>query len=185
MKNTLLLLIFLTSLNSCAQKIKFKNFELISYEIESKNNIEFNSYSTIDKNGKLKVYINGSRGKAYYSYQLNDDEIKIVNRLYDQNLEDFVKKKRLDPNQGYAGSRNYISFQKNEHKNSLCYIVPFMNSEFTAISDLLTDKIYAQKDSAKIGEFNIDFKRLEKEIIKQNQIDNYLPQKQLPPPPMR
>ena len=64
------------------------------------------------------------------------------------------------------------------------YIIPFMNQEFTEISNLLRDRIYAQKDSAKISEFNIDFTKLEKEIIRQDKIYNYLPKKTLPPPPM-
>jgi hypothetical protein len=59
-----------------------------------------------------------------------------------------------------------------------------MNQEFTEVSNLLNDRIYAQKDSAKISEFKIDFAKLEKEIIKQDKFYDYLPKKTLPPPPM-
>ncbi len=184
MKNILIILGILISFSSCAQKNKLKNFELISYEIEPNGNVDIGSYSRINENGKLDVYINGSRGKAYYSYELGEDELKSINKLSKQKLTEFVSKKQLEPNQGYAGNRNFISFQKNGEQNTLCYIVPFMNQEFTEVSNLLRDRIYAQKDSAKISEFKIDFEKLEKEIIKQDKIYDYLPKKTLPPPPI-
>ena len=59
-----------------------------------------------------------------------------------------------------------------------------MNSEFLKILNSLEEKIYSQQSSAEVPTFNIDFNKLEKDILKQNQIDNYLPQKTLPPPPM-
>ena len=107
MKNIFLLLTFLLSFTGLAQKIKLENFQLVSYDINSSNKVEFNSYSTIDRNGKLNVYIDGYKGKTYYSYQLSENEIKTVNDLDKENLESFVAKKHLDPNHGYAGSRNY------------------------------------------------------------------------------
>ncbi|AZA87895.1 hypothetical protein EG349_14345 [Chryseobacterium shandongense] len=184
MKNIFLLLTFLLSFTGLAQKIKLENFQLVSYDINSSNKVEFNSYSTIDRNGKLNVYIDGYKGKTYYSYQLSENEIKTVNDLDKENLESFVAKKHLDPNHGYAGSRNYISFQKNGKKKEICFILPFMNSEFLKILNSLEEKIYSQQSSAEVPTFNIDFNKLEKDILKQNQIDNYLPQKTLPPPPM-
>ncbi|AZA55980.1 hypothetical protein [Chryseobacterium shandongense] len=184
MKNIFLLLTFLLSFTGFAQKIKLENFQLVSYDINSSNKVEFNSYSTIDRNGKLNVYIDGYKGKTYYSYQLSENEIKTVNDLDKENLESFVAKKHLDPNHRYAGSRNYISFQKNGKKKEICFILPFMNSEFLKILNSLEEKIYSQQSSAEVPTFNIDFNKLEKDILKQNQIDNYLPQKTLPPPPM-
>src|SRR5690606_22343861 len=118
MKNILIILGILISFSSCAQKNKLKNFELISYEIEPNGNVDIGSYSRINENGKLDVYINGSRGKAYYSYELGEDELKSINKLSKQKLTEFVSKKQLEPNQGYAGNRNFISFQKNGEQNT-------------------------------------------------------------------
>lgn len=184
MKDIFLLLTFLLSFTSFAQKVKLENFQLVSYDINSSNRVEFNSYSTIDKNGKLNVYIDGYKEKKYYSYQLSETEIKLINGLDKENLESFVAKKQLDANHGYAGSRDYISFQKNGKKKEICFILPFMNSEFLKILNSLKDKIYSQQNTAETSKFNINFDKLEKDILKQNQIDNYLPQKTLPPPPM-
>lgn len=59
-----------------------------------------------------------------------------------------------------------------------------MNQDFTEISNLLEDRIYSQKDSAKIPKFKIDFREIEKEIVKQDKVYDYLPKKTLPPPQM-
>lgn len=184
MKNIVIILGILISFKSFAQKIKLKDFELVSYEMSQNGEVTIESYARINDDGKLGVYINGILGKAYYSYQLNSEELKKINRLSQMKLTNFISKKQLEPNQGYAGNRNYISFTKNGKQNALCYIVPFMNQEFVEISNLLKDKIYAQKDSAKISEFKIDFIKLEKEISKEDKNHDYLPKKTLPPPPM-
>ena len=181
MKNILLILGIFISLSSCAQKIKLTDFELISYEIQAEGNVHIESYSRISEKGTLDVYLNGGLEKEYYSYQLNEEEIKRINALSDGNLTDFVSKKQLEPNQGYAGNRKYISFQKNGKQTTLCYIIPFMNQDFIEISNLLENKIYAQKDSAKRGEFEIDFAKLKNEISKQDKMYDYLPTKTLPP----
>ncbi|MEC5395867.1 hypothetical protein [Bergeyella sp. RCAD1439] len=183
MKNIILFFLILISFNSCAQKNKLENFQIVSYDLNSPNSVEINSYSTLDKEGKLKVFVNGSKGPAYYSYQLKPEDLKQINKLANKNLEEFVQKKQLAENQGYAGSRNYISFFK-KTKKQLCYIEPFMNKEFNEISNLLFDKIYSQQDSAKISKFFVDFNNVEKEILKQDKIDNYLPQKSLPSSPL-
>ncbi len=185
MKNILIILGILISFSSYAQKNKLENFELVSYEIEPNGNVNIDSYSRINENGKLDVYINGSREKAYYSYELDEDELKSINELSEKKLTEFVSKKQLEPNERYAGNRNFISFQKNGKQYTLCYIVPFMNQEFTEVSNLLSNRIYTQKESAKVSEFKIDFERLEKEIIKQDKKYDYLPKKTLPPPMMQ
>lgn len=185
MKKTLLFFSILLSVLSFSQKNNLKNFQIVSYEIESPDKITFNSYSRISGNGKLDVFINGYRGNAYYSYQLDENEIKKLNELGKDHPENFVERRHLQPNEGYAGSRNYISFSKNGKQQSICFIIPFMNSDFKEVLKMLEDKIYSQKDAAKIPGFKIDFEKLENEILKQNEIDNYLPQKSLPPPSMR
>ena len=117
MKNILIILGILISFNSCAQKNNLKNFQLISYEIEPNGIVDIESYSKINEYGRLEVYINGSRGKAYYAYQLNEEDLKKINKLAQKKLTDFISKKRLEPNQGYAGNRNFIIFQKNGKQN--------------------------------------------------------------------
>ncbi|SHM42375.1 hypothetical protein [Chryseobacterium polytrichastri] len=184
MKNIFLLLTFILGFTSYAQKVELENFQLTSYDINSSDKIEFSSYSTIDKNGMLNVYINGYKTETYYSYQLNDAEIKSINKLGKEDLENFIAKRQLDPNHFYAGNRNYISFQKNGKKKEICFILPLMNSEFSEVLKMLEKTIYSQQNVAKISKFDIDFNKLQIDILKQNQIDNYLPQKQLPPPPM-
>lgn len=57
MKNILIILGILISFNSFAQKNKLKNFQLISYEIKPNGTVDIGSYSKINENGKLDVYI--------------------------------------------------------------------------------------------------------------------------------
>ncbi|ASW72851.1 hypothetical protein CJF12_04585 [Chryseobacterium piperi] len=56
-----------------------------------------------------------------------------------------------------------------------------MSSSFNDIIDLLKEKVYKQDDSARISEFEINFDQIKNDIQKQNEIDNYLPEKSLPP----
>ncbi|WP_156173193.1 hypothetical protein [Chryseobacterium gallinarum] len=185
MKKIFLLIVLCTGVLFNAQKLKLGDFKLITYDVEPSNNIKIYSYSKIDKQGILSVYLKRSRDEVYYKYQLTEDEIEKINQLSSKKMKDFVVKKQLDKNQGYAGNRNYITFQVGGKKDKLCFINPFMDAGFNNIINLLKDKIYKQDDLAKSADFTIDFESAKKEIITQDEIDNYLPQKQLPPPPMK
>ncbi|SKB93604.1 hypothetical protein [Chryseobacterium balustinum] len=56
MKNLLLFLTLILNLMLNAQEIKLNDFKFIAYDIEAKN-VSILSYSTLDKNGKLNVYL--------------------------------------------------------------------------------------------------------------------------------
>ncbi len=168
---------------SCQKKVSY--FRLISYDVESDNHLKINAYSLLDKNGELNVYLDRERDKVFYKYKLSENELDQIYSLSKDKLENYVAKKALDQNQGYAGSRNFISFKVNGKEDKLCFVLPFMNSDFSKVIDSLEAKIYQQDESSTTEKFSIDLKKIEKEIVNQNQIDNYLPSKQLPPPPMR
>lgn len=180
----LISILFILSVTLNPQKIKLSNFKLVVYDIEN-NTASISSYSTLDKNGILKVCLKRYHDTAFYKYQLTKEEIEKVNKLSSNTLENFVIKKQLDKNHNYAGNRNYINFNVKDKDERLCFIQPFMSSEFSEIVDLLTEKIYKQDETARTSGFKIDFEAIKNDILKQNEIDNYLPQKQLPPPPMR
>ncbi|MFZ4930159.1 hypothetical protein [Chryseobacterium sp. Mn2064] len=175
---------FSLSLTLGGDKPQLDDFKLVTYDINN-NGIEISSYSTVDKNGMLKVCLKRYTDTAFYNYQLSKDEIEKINKLTSNKLQNFVIKKQLDKNYGYAGSRNYLNFKVKNRDERLCFIQPFMNPEFNEVINLLTDKIYKQDETALTSNFKIDFRKIKGEILKQNEIDNYLPQKQLPPPPMR
>jgi len=185
MRNLLCFMALVLSLVLNAQKNKLSDFKLVAYDITAKH-VSILSYSTIDINGVLKVYIDKSNtGLDFYSYQLTNEEIEKVNQLSSGKLQSFVARKELKKNMHYAGNRNFLSFQNKRNEEKLCFIQPFMNTKFNEIIDLLEEKIYKQDESAKAPEFEIDFENIKKEILKQNEINNYLPQKELPPPTMR
>lgn len=73
-------------------KIKVDKFELISYEFDPYNNIKIDSYTSIDRSGKLNVYIDRILQRDYYSYQLTNSEIKTINKLFNDNLTSFIDK---------------------------------------------------------------------------------------------
>ena len=110
MKNLLFFLTLILSITLTAQKIKLNDFKLVAYDIETKN-VSILSYSTIDRNGVLKVYIKGYKGSAFYSYQLTNEEIEKVNQLSSEELQSFVARKELEKGMHYAGNRNYITFK--------------------------------------------------------------------------
>ncbi|OCA69099.1 hypothetical protein BBI01_17980 [Chryseobacterium artocarpi] len=182
-KKFLFLLLIQVVFVSCQKKIT--DLKLISYDERSNNELKINAFSTLDKDGVLLVYLDRQRDNVFYKYKLSQSEIDQINTLASKKLENYVIKKSLDLNQGYAGSRNFISFKVNGKEDKICFIKPFMDSDFNKIIDSLEDKIYKQEDSQRTEAFQIDFKKTEKEIANQNQINNYLPSKSLPPPPMR
>jgi hypothetical protein len=184
MKTKLLFLLLIQIIFVSCQK-KVTDFKLVSYDIKSNNELSISAYTTLDKDGVLNVYLDRERDKVYYQYTLSQSELDEINSLSDKNLDKYVIKKALDANQGYAGSRNYLSFKVNGKEDKICFILPFMDSDFKKVIDSLEDKIYLQDESQRTEASPIDFKKVEKEIITQNQIDNYLPSKSLPPPPMR
>src|SRR5690606_38639193 len=106
MKNLLLFFALILSLALSAQKIKLKDFKLVVYDIETKN-VSILSYSIIDENGVLKVYLKRYKDTVFYSYQLTNEEIEKVNQLFSGSLQNFVASKELEKGSYYAGNRNY------------------------------------------------------------------------------
>ena len=182
MKKLIIILSLFLSIFSSAQNNELTDFKFISYDIDSENNVTINSYSSIDKNGLLNVYMEENEIPTYYSYKLSTDELDKIKKVFNNNLHDYIEKKELGPNTFYAGNRNYITSTINKKTKKICFIEPFMKVEFNEIISLLNEKNYLQDDSAKTSKFKINFKSIKKEIILQNQIDNYLPEKKLPPP---
>lgn len=182
MKKLIIILSIFSSLFLNAQNNELTDFKLISYDIDSLKNVTINSYSSIDNNGILNVYMEEDGVPTYYSYKLSTEESDKIKKIYNNNLEDYIEKKEFEPDTFYAGSRNYLTGKINNKTKKLCFIEPFMKSDFNEIIDILQDKIYKQEESAKISKFKINFKLIKKEIVLQNQIYNYLPEKKLPPP---
>ncbi|AYY84525.1 hypothetical protein EGX91_08170 [Chryseobacterium indologenes] len=172
------------SLTFCSTKSKLNDFKLVSYEIQN-NEVEISSYSTIDENGVLKVFLKRYSDSAFYKYQLNSDDIKIINKLSSKKLQEFVVKKEFEEGSGYSGSLNYLSFKTQKRNEKLCFILPFMDNQFNEGITLLENKIFSQNDSCRTTKFKIDFEKTKSEILTQAQTDNYLPKKQSLPPPMK
>lgn len=159
-----------------AQNLKIKNFKIVDYEITNDGIVEISTHSTIDKKGNLIVYSDSWDGKNYFQYQLTHDEIEKLNILAEKDLQTFVKQKKLNNNEFFAGERKFITFFYKGKKKSLCFIEPFMNEEFKAILKSLK-KIYKHDEASKIAMLSTDFEETKKEIAEQEKIDNYLPKK--------
>ncbi|MFY7943891.1 MAG: hypothetical protein ACOVNZ_04880 [Crocinitomicaceae bacterium] len=160
-----------------AQSLKIKNLKIVDYEIQQNGTVEISTYTMIDKKGDLIVYSDSWDGKNFFHYKLTQEEVEKLNLLAEKDLESFVKQKKLNKNQGFAGKRKFITFNYRGKKKSLCFIEPFMNDEFMSVLKLLNNKIYQHDSSAKITLFSTDFGQTEKEIIERDKIDNYLPKK--------
>lgn len=184
MRNSLLIVTLFISFFTYSQHLKANNFVFATYENKSKD-VKILSYVTIDIKGKMKVFLDDKKNPSYYSYQLTKDEIFKLNKIFSKNFQDFIERKKLDAGEHYAGNRNYASYTYYKVKESLCFIELFMNPEFNEVLNMLQDKIYKQEVSAKISKFETHFELLKNSILIQEEIDNYLPIKELPPPPMK
>ncbi|ASW72850.1 hypothetical protein CJF12_00160 [Chryseobacterium piperi] len=58
-----------------AQEIKLNDFKLIAYDIEAKN-VSILSYSTLDKNGKLNVYLKRHKDTVFIPINLRMKKLK-------------------------------------------------------------------------------------------------------------
>ncbi|QQV02095.1 MULTISPECIES: hypothetical protein [Chryseobacterium] len=160
-----------------AQSLKIKNLKIVDYETQQNGIVEISTHTIIDKKGNLIVYSDSWDGKNFFQYNLTQEEIEKLNLLAEKDLESFVKQKKLNKNQAFAGKRKFITFNYKGKKKSLCFIEPFMNDDFMSILKLLDNKIYRHNSNAKIALFSTDFGKTKKEIIEREKIDNYLPEK--------
>lgn len=114
-------LVLITTLFN-AQKLKIRDFKIVDYEITDAGIVEISTHSIIDRQGNLIVYSESWDGKNYFKYKLSNEEIEKLNSLAGKRLDDFIKQKKLNENQFFAGERKYISFKYKGSKNKLCLI---------------------------------------------------------------
>lgn len=173
-----LLIIFYCAFSS-AQSTDLK---FVEYEVNSKNQIKIEMYSELDSSNYLNVYMLENNKPVYYKYKLESALLVKLDSLNKKNFEVYIQSKKLKENHFYGGNRNFLSLKNNTTEQKICFIQPFMNSEFNLVIDSLQEIIYSQNEALKSSKFKINFKALKKEISLQNKINNYLPEKQLPPP---
>ncbi|OPC69892.1 hypothetical protein BAZ12_08690 [Elizabethkingia miricola] len=176
----MLVLVVLFSISKGSKCAKYDDFRFITYE-HSGEGVEIGSFSKIDKKGVLWVFLKRSKDSAYYKYQLSANEIEKLSIFSSKKLEDFVIRKQLDQGIGYAGSSNFLGLKLGNDEDKICFIKPFMDKDFNDTMMMLEDKVFKQSDSNKVAAFDIDFVSVGGEILKQERINFYLPQKQLPP----
>ena len=160
-----------------AQKLKLKDFKITEYEILANDKVEISTHAVIDKKGNLIVYSDSWDGKNFFQYKLDSEEIENLNMLAEKDMEYYVKQKKLNKNEYFAGQRRFITFKYKGKTKSLCYIEPFMTDEFKKLIKPLNKKIYKHDSEAKTTMQSTDFTKTELEIIEREKIDNYLPQK--------
>ncbi len=175
-------LVVLFSLSRGSNGEKYDDFRFVTYE-HSGAELEIGSYSKIDKQGILWVFLKRSRDSAYYKYQLSASEIEKLKIFSSKKLENFVINKELDQGTGYAGSYNFLDIKAGNDEDKICFILPFMDQDFSDPMMLLQDKVFKQSESNKTVRFDIDFAGIRKEILTQEKINFYLPKKQLPMSP--
>ncbi|GEN68053.1 hypothetical protein [Chryseobacterium rhizosphaerae] len=177
MKKLTLLIFICLGIHLFSQKLTIQDLKIVDYELMPDNKIEIKSYTTIDKKGNLTVYSDSWDGKNYFRFKLTSEEINQLNSLSGKDIESFVKQKKLNKNEYFAGNPKFISYTFKEKVNSLCFIEPFMNDEFMDILKILNSKIYKHDETAKIPMLTNDFEKVKTEIRERSKIDNYLPKK--------
>ena len=161
-----------------AQNLKSVDFKICHFYQKENSNISIISCSSIDKNGNLKVYLEGFKDTPYYVYQLNESETNNINQLFDNKLSDYIEKEKV-PKSTNISERFYISY-KNQKNNTekLCFMDRYMSKKFNRIMNSIFGIIYKNviKNDETKNNFKIsDYKKMKKEIITEIKKDKNLP----------
>jgi len=161
-------------------KLNFKKIELAYYEANGNpSKINVTDYVQINEYGIVTVYLNGNNGLKFYQYQLSNELISQINSLIigKNSVRKQLVKTKMDVGRHYAGSYNFIAFDKDE----LCFIEPYMSKEFNLIFNQLEDVILKQSEKAEIANPNFKIKDVEKRVVIEHKKSNYLPKIEQPP----
>ncbi|MGU3376571.1 hypothetical protein [Chryseobacterium sp. M5A1_1a] len=180
----LFILLFAAGMFS-AQKLTATDFKFAHFYLNKNNEILLTSFSSIDKNGNLNVYLEGYKETPYYSSPLEKNEINELNKLFSKPLDHYIIKEKV-PKSTPLSERYYISYKIGGKEERLCFMEKYVTGDFVNAISILLDKIYmnVQKDTSK--KVVIDTKNIKNEIIAQIKKDKTLPVLSFdsPPPPI-
>ena len=161
-------------------KLNFKKIELTYYEANGNpSKINVIAYAQINAYGIVTVHLNGNKGLKFYRYQLSDELMSQINSLLigKNSLRKQLVKTKMDVGRHYAGSYNFIAFDKEE----LCFVEPYMSKEFNLIFNQIEDIILKQFENAEIANPNFNIKGVEKRVMIEHKKSHYLPKIEQPP----
>ncbi len=174
-------------------KPSFTQIEYMLYDLNSprtsvENQPIVQAYIRINQNGEMYI-IHNVRGRKYYSFQLNDEEIKALNKVFNEEakLKRFVLKKKQDKNVFYAG---YYYFLKYEDSKNQTQHLSFIGGQLTEELNTLLERIfmisnpYSNKNLKAVDKFEID-EKLISEAYSGHLKNKNLPPIVLPPPPAK
>lgn len=160
-------------------KLKFKKIELAYYDAkENSSEIKVSNYAQINEYGIVTVHLNGNRGLKFYRYQLSDKLMREINSLL--NGKNFLKnnlvKTQMKTGRRYAGSYNFIAFDK----EILCFVEPYMSMKFNSVFSQLEDVILKQSENSETENPKFNIKQIEKRVLNEHTKSNYLPKIEQP-----
>jgi hypothetical protein len=142
-----------------AQNISFKKIEYASFDVtppksKYKDHIRIGLYYSINKTGLVKILNDDDYHNTltFDTYQLSIAQLKKINSIfnYTKHLKDYVMRKNLDNDEFFQGTYKFLSvIYRNDRKDSLCFIVPFMSNDFQNVYHMLDSIYWADKKRLK------------------------------------
>ena len=154
-----------------AQKLFLKNFEIVHYGATyKKHTILIDYYAKLEEDGNLLVCFKSFKNPGYYKYKLTNEEIKVLNSLKNKKITKYVEDTfRID----YADSF-YLSYKFGNYSQKFTYGRDFMSKDFYNIMNIILNKIDTKNELNKTEKFEVNFERLQNEIILQEKTDEQL-----------
>jgi hypothetical protein len=190
------ILISTLSFNLFSQVLRpsFKQIELLTYDLNSprteiKDQIIIQKYVKINENGKMVVVEKNEKQQSkYYSYQLSNEEIGILNKVFNsqKELNKLIKNRKLDSNVFYAGYYEFLTYiDLNNRTDKISFIE---SDNLKGIKEALAiinskSNTFENKQIVKEQEFEID-KHFIDEAFENHLKTKRLPSIALPPPQM-
>ena len=176
-----------------AQRINKNDFiqiEYLVYDFNSprtpmKDKLVVENYIKIDNKGKMDI-IENERGLKCYLYQLNNDEILELKKIFNgqKQLKKYKIREELEEGVFYAGYYHYLKYTNSKNKTDQ---ISFIDGDLSEDLDSLLSMIYSKsnlfnnKDLTAKELFHVD-NTLINEVISKHLKNSSLPKIALPPP---
>lgn len=179
-------LIFFIFLDSCtSQNIGFKKIEYASFKIvkskSSKTDSVFISlYSIIDDKGLAKVIDDDDYHDTlkFYTQKVDKERLDKINTVFNRQkkLDTYFYTKKLGANEFYGGEYHlFLISYKDGQKDSLCFVEPFMSSEFNSLYKMLDNFVFYGEHTNPCSQFKIP-ENFRKAVLLNYKKSSYLPE---------
>lgn len=181
MKHFISVIILIVTAHTSAQTRNndFRNFEIVLYKIGANNKVDIANQVIINDNSIVEIYRNDSerkKGINCYSKKIDSITLTELKKIFTGQTplkQNFITKE-LKKGRRYAGSYYYASYTSNTFTDQLCFVPPYMSSDFQRLLREIENILFGKSDRIS-SKCDIDLEMLERKISKQHKVSSYLP----------